>query len=270
MTRTITSLFAALALLGVACAQNGTGDGGGEAAPAPVPPPEVSFTIADQGVTEVPEQVQAGINTVTVTNEGKEKHFLAMVRVDDGVAKQKVGLALAKQDFETFFTSAHVAGALLDETGKVNVPTGGTGTLTVELTEGTYLLTDPEAKRFEPGYFEVGPAGDAEIQAPVSEYDVSEKEYAIDFPATVSAGAHTFALTNAGEQGHELIIMNKENPDKESGYAMAPVPGSTEWITFDLKPGKYLVACYFPDVRDGKMQKKNHSQLGMKATFTVK
>ena len=268
--RKIVLLVAAFALPLTACGPGGGSDGGGEVAQAPIAPPEVSFSIADQGVTEVPEQVQAGINTLTVTNSGKDKHFPLVARVNDGVNKQKVGLALAEQDFETFLTSADFAAAFVTESQKPNVLPGGTGSITVELTEGTYILSDPEAKRFEPGYFEVGPAGSDEIETPPAEYEIVEKDYSIDFPKTIPAGAHTYSLTNAGEQDHELLIMNKKNPDKGAGFVLAPLPGNTEWVTFDLEPGDYIVACHIPDIRDGKVQKKNHAQLGMRTTFTVK
>jgi uncharacterized cupredoxin-like copper-binding protein len=259
-----------LLLAAGACAQqtNSAGDGGTEEPAAPAAPPELAFTIADQGVTNVPQDISAGINTLTVTNEGKDKHFPAIARINDGVKKQKVGLALADQDFETFFTSAVVAGTIL-EGGKPNLAPGATGTLTTELPEGTYLLVDPEAKRFEPGYFDVGPPSDESVAAPEADYEVVEAEYEIKIPDELEAGSHTFALTNAGEQGHEFNITSKDG-EKDVAYALAPVPGSTAWVTFDLKPGKYLVACYFPDVKDGKLTNKNHFKLGMKATITVR
>jgi hypothetical protein len=250
------------------------GGGGGEApsarrdqAAAPVAPPEVAFTIADQGVTDIPPEINAGINTITITNNGEDKHFPGFARINEGVAKQKVGIALAKGDFKTFFTSAVIAGSVFSE-GRLNLLPGDTGSITTELPEGTYILADPEAKRFEPGFFSVGPAGNVEAETPEAEYEIVEGEYYIEFPKNLPAGAHTFALTNAGEQAHELIIMDKKT-EKEVGYTFAPVPGSTSWVEFDLEPGTYVLACYFPDVKKGKVGKP-HANLGMKTTVTVK
>ncbi|HYI43871.1 MAG TPA: hypothetical protein VE174_00215 [Actinomycetota bacterium] len=269
MKRAVTSLLVLLVVVGAACADPApSGDGATDAA-APVPPPQSAFTIADQGVTNVPTEIQAGINELTVTNEGEDKHFPAIARINDGVKKQEVALALVDQDFETFFTSSMVGGAFL-EAGKLNLAPGKSATLTTELTEGTYILADPDSKRFEPGYFEVGPAGDEEVATPDAEFEIVESEYAIEMPAEIPAGSHSYSLTNAGEQPHELIISEKGNEESEAAYALAPLAGSTSWVTFDLPPGKYIVACYFPDLSGGKMGRKSHFDLGMKTKFTVK
>lgn len=229
-------------------------------------PPEVTFTIADQGVTDIPQDISAGITTVNVTNEGKDNHFPAYARINAGVKREKVGVALAKGDFGTFFSSAIIAGTVFTP-GKNNLLPGDTGSLTTELTEGTYILVDPEAKRFEPGYFEVGPATDDEVEEPAADATIEAGEYFIEV-GELTSGPNTIALTNVGEQGHELIVMEKKTED-EAGFAFAPAPGQTSWIGLDLEPGTYVFACYFPDVKDGKTGKKNHSQLGMKATVTV-
>ncbi len=240
-----------------------TGDGGQTL----VDPPEVAFTIADQGVTDVPDEVHAGPNTISVTNEGKDKHFPALVRINDDSSRQEVGIALAEEDFRTFFLSSAIAGSIVGTT-EGNVRPGESASTTVELPEGQYLLVDPEAKRFEPGFFRVGPAEDQEIESPDSDYDIAAGEYYIDLPKEIPAGPHTFSLTNAGEQDHEVLVFRKGS-EKESAYALAPVPGATAWVTFDLEPGKYLVACHFPDVKNGKIGKP-HSKLGMKTAITVK
>lgn len=265
MTR-ITCCFALVALMGIACAQNTTGGGGGEVA-APEPPPEVAFTIADQGVTDIPADITAGINTITITNEGKDKHFPGFARINDGVRKQKVGIALADGDFKTFFTSALLGGMVSSE-GKLDLLPGDTGSLTTELTEGTYILVDPEAKRFEPGYFEVGSVTDQNVEEPEAEHEIVVGEYYIDMPKTLPAGKQTFSLNNAGEQSHELLIFEKKT-EAEAGFVFAPLPGNMSWVNFDLKPGQYQVRCFLPDVKNGKVGKP-HANLGMKTSLTVK
>ena len=263
------TIFTALVLLAASSACGGGGGapkgGGGQA--EPVPPPEVAFTIADQGVTEVPDDVRAGPNNLSVTNEGKDKHFPALVRINDDSSRQEVGIALAKEDFRTFFLSSAIAGSIVGTT-EGNVRPGETATTTVELIEGEYLLVDPEAKRFEPGFFRVGPAQDDEVESPESDYEIAVGEYYIELPKEIAVGPHTFSLTNEGEQDHEVLVFEKGS-EKESAYALAPVPGATAWVTFDLEAGKYVVACHFPDVKKGKIGEP-HSKLGMRTTITVK
>jgi len=257
---------ALLVVLG-ACAGADQSGGGGNQAPAAQPPPEVAFTVADQGVIDIPTDVQAGINTISVTNEGADKRAIGFARINDGVPRPKVGIALTKGDFETVFTSSLIGGSVFSQ-GEIDLLPGDTGTLTTELTEGTYILADPEARRFEPGYFEVGPPSGEEIEEPSAEFTIDEGEYFIKVEETLPAGSHTYALTNVGEQSHELLIFEKKT-EKEAAAALAPLPGSTSWIELDLEPGTYTFACFFPDVKDGKLGKKNHGRLGMETTVTV-
>jgi hypothetical protein len=42
-------------------------------------------------------------------------------------------------------------------------------------------------------------------------------------------------------------------------------PGQTMWTAFDLPPGTYGVACFFPDIESGV----EHALLGMVVVFTV-
>ena len=263
----IAAVLAVLALLAAGCAGSNTGDGGGGNAPAaPVTPPEFAITVADQGVTELPEDVTAGIVTITIENEGKAKLFPAFARVNEGVKPEEVGVALSTGNFGKFFASAIPAGAVVTA-GENNLLPGTSGSITTELTEGTYIVIDPEAKRFEPGYLEVGASTGEEVAEPEADATIDEGEYYIEV-GELTAGVNRIALTNAGEQGHELIVFDKETED-EAGFAFAPTPGQTSWIELDLEPGTYQFRCFFPDVKDGKMGKKNHAQLGMKATVTV-
>src|SRR5687768_13223366 len=183
----VLALVSAFALFVVGCAGSGSGGGDGTApAAAPVAPPEASFTIADQGVTDIPQGMTAGITQVTVTNDGKDDHFPAFARINDGVKREKVGVALTKGDFGTFFASAIIAGTVFTP-GENNLLAGETSSLVTELTEGTYIMADPEAKKFEPGYFEVGPASDAEVEEPAADATIAEGEYFIEV-ADLSSG----------------------------------------------------------------------------------
>jgi hypothetical protein len=266
MARIACSLVA-LALLGAGCANDpGAGNDSGQPA-ASQQPPEVAIAVAEQGVTDIPQDVSAGIVTISITNEGDKKLAPALALIDEGVEREKVGIALTTQDFQTFFTSAVVAGAVFSP-GEIDLLPGTTGTLTTELPEGTYIVADPESKGFEPGYLEVGPASGNEATPPKAHYAIEMGEYFIDVDEQLPAGDHIFQLTNAGEQGHEMLVM-EEKTEEEVGFAFAPPPGSTSWIEMELEPGTYVFTCFFPDVKDDKLGRKNHNQLGMETTVTV-
>ena len=267
----------ALLLGGAACGSDDSGSDDSTQAeteesatpvPEPVAPALIAMAIDDKGVTDTPGDLQAGIVEITVTNEGEDPHFVAIARVNDDSSVEEVTGALAKNDFATFFTSSVVAGAALPPPGEQSVAPGEAGTVTVGLTEGTYILGDPETKGFEYGTLEVGPAGDEEIEEPEADIEIAEGEYFIKVEDELPAGTSTVALTNEGQQGHELIIFEKES-EKEVGFAFAPVPGETAWFELSLDPGEYTFACYFPTIEDGEMGKKDHAKLGMETTVVV-
>jgi hypothetical protein len=108
-------------------------------------------------------------------------------------------------------------------------------------------------------------------------------------PATLSAGATKFKLTNnAPKESHELVVVKlnaageKVDPAKivklpqgkaqkliegqGAAFMFAP-PGQSGYSPSELTPGKYLYACFLP--QGGKKKGKSHASLGMYGTFTV-
>jgi uncharacterized cupredoxin-like copper-binding protein len=99
--------------------------------------------------------------------------------------------------------------------------------------------------------------------SPAAAVTVKMKEY-IFIPETleVKRGA-TIDVKNDGQIAHNLTIENTPDPDK-AGPKLAGtstfLPGKTEKLKVDLKPGKYAFVCTVP----------GHKDQGMKGTVTVK
>ncbi|MCW2950654.1 MAG: hypothetical protein JWN41_1667, partial [Thermoleophilia bacterium] len=91
---------------------------------------------------------------------------------------------------------------------------------------------------------------------------------------TAPSGAVTFAVTNKGSMPHELVVLKTDTPAgklpageggaaKEIGrvgHVPQMTPGSaTQYLTLDLKPGKYVLLCNVP----------GHYSLGQYVAFEV-
>jgi uncharacterized cupredoxin-like copper-binding protein len=108
---------------------------------------------------------------------------------------------------------------------------------------------------------------------------VSLKGYSITMSSKLSAGSHTFGLTNDGKQNHEFVLFRtdlpadslpvdangeviEDSPELEvvadSGSDLKP--GETRGVPAKLDPGHYAAVCNLPE----------HYRRGMYADVTVK
>jgi len=87
--------------------------------------------------------------------------------------------------------------------------------------------------------------------------EVKLTEYKIEMPASVSAGATTFKVTNTGEAAHGFEI---EGNGIEKALKPTLKKGESGSLQVDLKPGTYKVYCPM----------KGHKKLGMSLELTVK
>jgi uncharacterized cupredoxin-like copper-binding protein len=123
---------------------------------------------------------------------------------------------------------------------------------------------------FELATYATGPGGDV---------GVTLTNFRIGMDPTLSAGRHTFAVTNAGNVPHELVVfrtdlpgnalptkldgsVNEESPllqsVADSGNGLAPGAGRS--VPAKLSPGHYVAVCNLP----------GHYRLGMRLDLTVK
>jgi uncharacterized cupredoxin-like copper-binding protein len=89
---------------------------------------------------------------------------------------------------------------------------------------------------------------------------VTEKDFRIDAPASISGGDVTFSVTNDGPATHEFVIVRSDLPsdelpigsdglsaDEDAVTSIGEVSqveyGSTETLSLTLTPGRYVLFC---------------------------
>jgi hypothetical protein len=79
-------------------------------------------------------------------------------------------------------------------------------------------------------------------------------------------GQGTVAVTNTGDQAHELTIVGgPADAQVGAGGLTTIAPGSTGYLDLDLPPGDYSFVCFVTDPDSGQI----HLQLGMQADVTI-
>ena len=248
--------IAVVLLLALSACGSGNEDPAQPQAEREQPTQELSVTVTDSGTEVSSPSVEAGPVSVTVQNESKKPWHLVFARLNEGVSVDEVQDKIESEKVLELIT---VAGSTVDA-----AKPGGQASVTVQFPEGDYIALDPEAD-IPFGPFQVTAASDP-FESVDADFDVEVGEFYFKVPDGIIAGSVTFAITNAGEQSHEISFSREGDDEEEGEFVLAPAPGGSLWADFDLKPGKYTAACYFPDPESGKP----HWKLGMKTTFTVK
>jgi hypothetical protein len=258
MTRNRSSRIAAGFVLLVLVAALASCGGGGETptrstgASAPEPVKEVALIASDSSI-EFPKTLEAEPLSINFENKGKKAHTAFFARINEGITL--ADLRGIKSDVD-FFSALTLAARMPD------AKPGETTSLTAEFPPGRYVVLREEDEVH--ARFNVSGASGAEIAQPKADLDVTVGEFYFDMPSELAAGEITLALTNVGEQGHEMIIAD-ESKKKEFGLFYAPAPGGEVWYEVTLEPGTYIAACQFTDPKTGKA----HFDLGMSREFTV-
>ena len=97
-------------------------------------------------------------------------------------------------------------------------------------------------------------------------------DYAFQAPDTIAAGRTTFHLVNKGPDMHHIWLIKLEQGKTmadlieatrtpgplpkwavDVGGPNTPVPGGEASATLDLEPGKYVMACVIPAMKDGQL-----------------
>lgn len=127
-------------------------------------------------------------------------------------------------------------------------------------------------------------ATDVAVSPGAARVDVVATDFAFDLPAALPAGPTSFVLTNDGAEAHLMMLfrmgaghnfeeaMAFEGDAQEAGLVEEQrssgfaAPGGTdeEFVTMDLRPGSYAMACFLPS-HDGTP----HAMSGMVSSFTV-
>ena len=222
----------------------------------PKPIQALTVTVAKSGAELSADSIEAAPVTVSVTNNTKGPYHLAFARLNEGVSLDEVKKKIQSEEVLELVT---VAGSTVDA-----AKPGGTASITIQFPEGDYIALDPEAQIPFASFSVTAATGEYEV--PESDYEVVAGDFYFEMPKTIAAGPVILAVTNAGEQSHELGLgLVKGGSDEGEGFILVPAPGGTAWGEFDLEPGKYQAVCFFSDPKTGKQ----HAKLGMRTTFTA-
>ncbi|HEU5153706.1 MAG TPA: hypothetical protein VFU03_03150 [Gemmatimonadales bacterium] len=232
---------------------------------------------------DVPAQVQAGIVTIHLINNGKEVHQAQLVRLEDGKTMADFGEAMKHQGPPP--TWIKFVG------GPNAVVPGGSVDGSVALSQGNYVvlcfIPSPDMK----SHVSKGMIRPFEVTAQAGAADhlsgqtdtITVTEYAFTQTPTLTSGHHTILVRNAGAQDHEVVLvklppgvtveafakwtdtMKGEPPGMPLGGVTALSSGESADFTVDLTPGDYAMICFVPDAKDGK----THYQHGMMTEFKV-
>lgn len=232
-----------------------------------------------------PDQIAAGLIAITLENDGHEPHQANLARLQDGKTIEDL-LAAFKQN--------EGAGmAMLEFVGGPNtVDPGLRQRVVLDLAAGNYVLICFVPSADGVPHLAKGMIRPLRVLAgsstgtpsePSAAASVTLKDFAIALPATITAGAQTWQVTNAGPEPHELTLL-KLAPGKTAGDVMAflhqpssPPPfaeiggigalqaGKRGWFDLDLQPGNYVALCFVPTPTDGKP----HFAHGMLTPFSV-
>jgi hypothetical protein len=276
--RSTLALAAAVSMLAVACAKK----------PAPVAQPtaNVVSVIATDFAFQGPDTIPAGLTTFQLTNPGQEPHQLVLMRMDSGKTMADIQVMMAGNP------DAPPPGWLKFPVGVSVITPGDTGNATAVLVPGHYVMAcfvaSPDGKsHIMKGMvrgLEVTPSSAPLAAEPVADIVITEKDYAFDLSAPITAGTHTFRVENAGPQLHEVSVnllapgktvadvqawvaggMQGPPPARPMGGVTGPDVGGHSYFTATFAPGNYFLVCYVPDTGDGKP----HLMHGMLKEFTV-
>lgn len=245
-------------------------------------PNVVTVHGTDFTFSSAPDSIPAGMTTFDLVNDGHVPHHLVVVRLDSGKTIT---------DLKAEFSKPVTPAAWVSFQGGPNAgEPGTTSNATLDLQPGSYVmmcLVDMPGgvPHFAKGMirpFTVTAATGPLAPAPSSDVSIKLVDYTFDLSTPLTAGHHTFAVSNAGPQVHEVElvqlaagktvddllkwIMKPAGPPPGSLIGgVAPFRNTTNYFSADLTAGTYAMICFVPDAKDGKP----HFMHGMTKTFTV-
>ncbi len=238
------------------------------AAQSPAPPTTVTIHAKDFAYV-APDSIPAGYVRFLLVNDGPSLHHATVVQLDSGKTAADLVAALRHPG---------PIPAWAVPLGGPNAPApGDTTDATLQLAAGNYALLCfvdvpggvPHIMKgmFHP--FTVTPSMTA-TAAPAVTDTIALADFTFKFSKPLTAGPHTFLITNGATQPHE-VEMVKLAPGKTAqdllawiqkpegpppalpiGGAAFEAPGKSVYWSTTLTAGNYLFVCFVPDVKDGK------------------
>ncbi|AHG93237.1 hypothetical protein J421_5702 (plasmid) [Gemmatirosa kalamazoonensis] len=238
-----------------------------------------------------PARIAAGTTTFRLVNDGREVHQISILELTNGKTLADYAAAIKANRPTPWAVGAG---------GPNAAGPGQTIEATVTLEPGNYIFvcwvpspgeTVPHMAKgmmhaLTVSALGVAPARAVTLSAPEPAPDVRLEvfEYGFKFSKPLTAGRHVIQVANVGMQEHEAAFVKlapgKTMKDVDAWFEggqkgpppLAPAPGMaglgrgrTGTFTTTLTPGRYSVACFIPDAKDGKP----HEMHGMVQEFTV-
>jgi hypothetical protein len=240
--------------------------------------------VATDFAFEMPDTVGGGVVKMNLENRGKELHHVTLVKLEDGKTIENFMAAMQQQGppppWMKFVGGPNPAGP------------GQTISGASVLTPGNYLaicfIPSPDgaphvAKGMARPFTVTGSDSMPAVLPPTAD-TIRLTDYDFEPSRPITKGEHTFIVTNAGPQPHEIVVVRLA-PGKTiedfgkwaEGGLKGPPPaapvggvatmdaGRTAQFTADLTPGEYGMICFVPDSKDGKP----HLAHGMMKQFKV-
>jgi hypothetical protein len=204
---------------------------------------------------ELPASIEGGWTQITFHNEGPMTHHAMFMKLNDGVTQEAFLEAAMGPEFGALFALSVSVG------GGASIDAGLTSVLIMDLQPGQYavICAIPDEATGMPHYqmgmltpIEVTAAATA-LEPPTAELTVDMKEFEfINLPDELAAGPHIWAVTDTGEQVHELgvlqlapgvdfemveaMLMTPPDATPETGDEAAPAGGLASPPAADASP----------------------------------
>lgn len=235
---------------------------------------------------DAPATIPAGMTTVQFINDGPSLHQAQIVRLDSGRTMADLKAALS--------APGALPGWIVQLGGPNAVDPGMTANATLNLVSGNYALlcvvnVPDGVPHFMKGMVQpltVTTAGAPShmAAAPVADETVTMDNYAFKLSVPLTAGTHTFKVSNTDEQPHELELirlapgktaadmlawLQTQNgpPPRQAlgGVAIISPTAGPAYFTASFTSGNYMLLCFVIDSGDGKP----HFAHGMVLPITI-
>ena len=231
--------------------------------------PNVVAVHAKDFAFTAPAQIPAGVTTFQFMNDGPGLHHMQLVRIDSGKTFTDLEAALKKPGPPPRW-AVFVGGP--------NAPApGAQSNATLDLTAGHYAVicmvdVPGGVPHFTKGMLQPldVTASTSAAKSPTADVNVTLADYGFQFSKPLTAGAHTFSVSNSATQPHEIEVvqlapgktpqdmlnwimkMDGPPPGQPIGGVAALVPGATAEFSAQFEKGNYAFICFVPDAKDGK------------------
>ena len=262
--------------------------GSGNAAPSAA---TLSVRIRNHALDLSSHSLPAGRTTIRVTTAGRGEHGIIIARLNDGVTPARFKRALSTKNGLAALSLASFRGGIDGQ-----LTPGRTWQMITDLRPGLYVLADQGESADKPN-FDRGSIATLRVSQgsgqPEARPGPSGSIVMIDFAFRIHLpksfhGRGWVKFENRGHALHRIILLRlfpgvsfaqayaavhahdqrKQGPPPGQPVELigAVSPGFVGYLNVNLKPGRYIAACFEADSQTGRVP---HTELGMIGRFTI-